>query len=67
VARSGGLEPIQSWIDREMGKQVNCNGAGVNGANGHEPQAQVGVVAEGLVQSQEFTDLLKGLGIVPSA
>jgi hypothetical protein len=58
VARGSQLEPLQSWIDREMG-----NGNSINGVNGHG--ASPGRAAVVLVQSQEFNALLERLGIVP--
>jgi hypothetical protein len=65
VARGGGLEPLQSWIDREVGKQTDGagNGNSINGVNGH--CASPGRAAVVLVQSQEFDALLERLGIVP--
>jgi hypothetical protein len=61
VARGGGLEPIQSWIDREMGKQTDGAGNG-NGANGHA-LTQAGDAAG--LSTPEFAKLLSSLGIVP--
>jgi hypothetical protein len=62
VARGGGLEPIQSWIDREMGKQTD-GAVGIAGANGHA-LTQAGDAAADL-STPEFTKLLSSLGIVP--
>jgi hypothetical protein len=44
VVRSGGLEPIQSYIDREMGREAT-NGDGAGNGNGHS-DAIVAAVAE---------------------